>query len=177
MADVILLLMRRITVLAAAALLLLASCAPKEKPAAQIAVEEYVVALMGGDVKVSVGNFTQIDSSTFADEFARREDLFQLAVTQNEKFKRKDVVEKDKKILEDLAALKESMADNLDAVAFRDYSFSLYASNEESKMEYAEAFASVTSDGEVLALTPERKDLHKSTGKAIPGYTEIIKGE
>lgn len=170
--------MKRIAaILAAAVLLMAASCTPKEKPAAQLSLEQYVATLMGGEVKVAIGNLTQIDSSTFADEFARREDLFQLAVTQNEKFGKADAAAKDRQILKDLAALKESMADSVNAVAFRDYSFSLSASNQDSKMEYAEVFAAITPSGDVLCLTKDRKDLHKSTGKAIPGYMEIIKDE
>ena len=62
----------------------------------------------------------------------------------------------------------------MDEIADYDYVFSGRAETDSQATDFADAYASLTPNLKVIALTSERKDLHKSGGRAIPGYVQLF---
>ena len=82
----------------------------------------------------------------------------------------------DLRILQGLDSLGKANAAILDDVAYYDYRFSATAKGKDVTMQFRDAYISITPDGRVISMTAERRDLHKSAGRVIPGYYELVKG-
>lgn len=187
--------MKKINLLAVLAIVAATLCACSEKK-----IEDpYQTALIEALQKQSTEQFTsveffafeKIDSSTFRDEFGRRRSVFELKVEHdstlyakfvgekkptNAEIQRKNML-KDQGIIVRLDSLAESFGDNIDDVAFYDYHFSVLAKGKTSVMKLDDAYAAITPNYEVVGLTTKKRDIHKATGKSIPGYLELIKDE
>ena len=74
-------------------------------------------------------------------------------------------------------SIENAMAGKLDDVAYYDYVFSGSATAKEGKVSYSNVYVTITPAGEVLTMTSNQKDLHKATGRVIPGYIESITAE
>ena len=48
------------------------------------------------------------------------------------------------------------------------------AVTKDSRFDLSEAYAAITPDGKVLSVSTDVKDIHKSTGRAIPGYVDLF---
>jgi len=68
-------------------------------------------------------------------------------------------------------------SDKLDSVIFRDYKFSAKAIAPTMNVDATDYYVSVTPDYQILAMTPDQKTLHKSTGRAVPGYSALFADE
>ena len=130
-----------------------------------------------------------LDSTTFATEFARRIDVYNIQLDQNavrlEKYtregKRKNAekvfqeFKRGQKILGELEAMRELMGEDTSKIAYYDYSFSGVAKlSKGRKKVFDKGFATVTPDFKVLTVAGDPKDLHKATGRVIPGYNELL---
>lgn len=173
---------------AAVAAALLCSCAQQTLTPVQEAVKNEAVKTLTGDVSFKYTDFQLLDSTTFATEIDRRIDVFNTKISQNLKYlekymnegKRKNAqakfaeIQKDKRILGELMAIKEQMGEDAEAVAYYDYSFSGEAKADGKKILFENCFVTVTPDNKVLTMANSCEDIHKGTGVVIPGYRELL---
>ena len=182
------------TLLLLAALLLVASCGSKNKQSNVDPVQQAVIqALLAEDEKlesVLFDSFEKVDSSTFADELLRRKKTFALRARQDELLYnqylkegkpknaqlRSESLRKDKEVSRGLDSLGASLGSRINDIAFYDYVFTGRGIGEGYTVVFNYVHASVTPDCRVLAIRRKKTDLHKTTGKAIPGYEALIKG-
>ena len=180
------------TLFAAACALALCACSAPKDPVEQI-ISDYMETAVEGEGKLSVDiyGYEKIDSTTFREELQRRKNVFELKLDQNQKFyseynskgQRKAAAEKMAAMIEDAAVVKRldslgvALGERIDDVAFYDYSFSGEVSGRGVQDRFKEKFIAITPQGEVLAMVSDRKSLHKSTGRVIPGYVEAVKSE
>ena len=181
---------RFLIILAAAAALVACGGAPKASDPVQDALEARIKALTSEDAKVTFYKFEKVDSTTFAQELAYRKGQFELRLSQNEKFykeyksknmannmaKKAAAIEGDKRVLAGFEAIEAAIADKLESVAYYDCCFSGKAVGSAGETDFNDYYASITPEGEVLSIEPTTKGLHKSLGRVIPGYTELVKG-
>lgn len=174
--------------LAAIAAALLCSCTEKALTPVQEAVRNEAVKTLTGDVSFRYTVFQLLDSTTFATEIDRRINVFDTKISQNLKYlekymnegKRKNSqakfteIQKDKRILNELIALKEQMGEDLESVAYYDYTFSGEAKVDGKKVLFDKCFVTVTPDNRVLTMANNAEDIHKGTGVVIPGYQELL---
>jgi hypothetical protein len=85
-----------------------------------------------------------------------------------------EAIDKAQRVLVQLDSLEEEYGDVLDSVIFYDYRFSGEAVTKDSRFDLSEAYAAITPDGKVLSVSTDVKDIHKSTGRAIPGYVDLF---
>lgn len=175
-----------------ASIVMLASCGQKTADPVKEAITAEIGKTMGVEApKVTFATLEKIDSTTYGQELERRIDVFETKCKVMEKYvvkytsegkvnnaqlKREEWI----KATQNLNALKahaETLTDILDKVAYYDYAFSAKASGGDKKMEFKEAYATITPDNQVLGLCANKKDIHKGMGKVIPGYLDIFKGE
>ena len=181
---------RFLLILAAAAALVACGNAPKVSDPLQDALEAKIKALTSEDAKVTFFKFEKVDSTTFAQELAHRRGQFELRLSQNEKFygeykakgmqnnmdKKAKAIANDKRVLEGLSTIEESLEGRMDDVAYYDFCFSGKAESKDGQTDFTDYYASITPEGEVLSVEPSTKGLHKSLGRVLPGYTELVKG-
>ena len=179
--------MKRILLLAGI-LSAVAACSPKTPDP----VAEAIVAEMTKDIdqpcKIVVDNLQLLDSTTYATEFQRRISIYEIRLDQNqarfEKYVREgkrnnatkmfQEMQRDTKIYNELNLLKELMGDDTLKTAYYDYSYVYRGKVGDQKIPSKQAYATVTPDGRVLTFAADRKDIHKATGLAIPGYRELL---
>lgn len=132
-----------------------------------------------------------VDSTDFATEFAHREEVFKRQIEKNEtlyvRYKTEgqpknaalklQAMKNGVRILMGIDSLRKSMEANLSQTAYYDYQFSGHLTKGRQSADYNGWWFTITPSGEVLVVVADRKDLHKSGGKAIPGYLELLKGE
>ena len=168
----------------------LAVCACTPKAADPIA--DAIVAEMMKDIdqpyKITVDRLQKLDSTTFATEFQRRISIYDIRLDQNtarmEKYIREgkpknatkvfQALQRDTKIFNELNAMKEMMGDDTLKTAYYDYSYTYSGKVGDQRIAPKQAFATVTPDGRVLTFASDRKDIHKASGLAIPGYKELL---
>lgn len=172
------------------ALTALALCACGQKPADPIA-DAIVAEMMKGidqPYKITVDRLQKLDSTTFATEFQRRISIYDIRLDQNtarmEKYIREgkpknatkvfQALQRDTKIFNELNAMKEMMGDDTLKTAYYDYSYTYSGKVGDQRIAPKQAFATVTPDGRVLTFASDRKDIHKASGLAIPGYKELL---
>ena len=159
-------------------------------PVAQ-AIEAAAMKDAAGEYTFRITNLEKIDSTSFRTEIMRRKDLFALKQLAEEKLfqkyyqegKRQNsenhrlAMEKAGQNLRFVESLEEKLAARLDETAYYDYVFSGYSETAEGRMTYDNVYVAITPAGEVLGMTSDRSDLHKGTGRVIPGYLEGISSE
>ena len=178
-------------ILFAAFLPLLVSCGGRVVDPVQEAIKGEIMGNMSQEFTDVTINFVEkIDSTTFRQEFDRRRTVFILKrdadsdlllkyMTEGKKRNasiKSDSYKQDLVILQGLDSLEAAHSAILDDIAYYDYRFSADAKGQGLKMQFRNAFISITPDGRVISMTAERRDLHKSAGRVIPGYVELVKG-
>lgn len=180
------------TVLIATAALVLASCGQKKSDPVKDAITQYVSTNVSEDyTKFSFNTIEKIDSTTFREEFEHRKKAFEARRASDEKFilkytqegKQKNAILKTEsfrntlRIISGLDSLENVSSAILDDVAYYDYKFSGVATGSGARLDFTDAYVTVTPDYQILSMTTNQKDLHKSTGRVIPGYLDVVKGE
>lgn len=183
--------MKRMYIMLAALGLCAAACTQASKDPFQMALENEIIARTGDDVKVKLDVFERIDSTTFGEELAYRQEVLNLRRSQNEKLYRKYVNERkpnstaakrnainhDDEVIEGLAKMNETLAPILCDIAYYDYHFSGKAWTKDAQSTYQDFYATITPDGRVMSIDNSRKTLHKTLGRVIPGYLELVKSD
>lgn len=178
-------------VLLSALLPLLLSCGGRTPDPVHEAIKGEIMGNMSQEfTDVTIHLVEKIDSTTFRQELERRKKAFatkrdadsDLLLKYMSEGKRRNAslksesYKKDLIILQGLDSLEAAHAAILDDVAYYDYRFNAEAKGQGLKMQFREAYISITPDGRVISMTAERRDLHKSAGRVIPGYLELVKG-
>lgn len=175
----------------AAALSMISCDGNKVEDPALTAIKARVAASVGEGASVRINSFEKVDSVTYGQELEYRKNLFErkLEKTQElyDKYVGKHMVNNAKKkaeeiamtrqIIEGLRTVEDNIKDSIDVVAYYDYKFSGSASNKVSEIQFDEYYASVSTSGEVLYLQGSQRGLHRTNGRILPGYMEILKGE
>ncbi|MDO5443681.1 MAG: hypothetical protein Q4G10_08425 [Bacteroidia bacterium] len=177
---------------AAAALAVFVSCGQKvSDPVQEAIVKEITENLQEGFTTVKIYNCELVDSTSFRQEFEHRKKAFEARKSSDEQFllkysregKRQNAAIKQESyiktisILQGLDSLETAMSSILDETAYYDYRFSGMAKGPDSSMEFKDTYVTITPDGRVMSMTSNPKDLHKSLGRVIPGYLDLIDGE
>lgn len=183
--------MKRLYIILAALGLCAAACTQAPKDPFQTALENEIIARTGEGVKVKIDIFERIDSTTFGEELAYRQEVLNLRRSQNEKLFKKYVNERkpnsaaakrnainhDNEVIEGLARMNETLAPILGDIAYYDYHFSGKAWTKDAQSTYQDFYATITPEGKVMSIDNSRKTLHKTLGRVIPGYLELVKSD
>lgn len=179
--------MKKFIVLAAA--LVLVSCGQKKTDPAKDAIEGYILSELSlPDVKFY--SLEKVDSTTFRQEFEHRKNAFEARRSSDEQFILKYIREGKPKnaalktesfkntlrIIQGLDSLEKVSSAILDNIAYYDYKFSGSAKGQDGSMDFKDTYVTITSDYKVMSMTSNIKDLHKSLGRVIPGYLDLVKG-
>ena len=174
------------------ATLAFASCGSKydNDPVAQ-ALTAHILASNPAGCQFSLTDLQLVDSTDFATEFEHRNEVFNRQIAKNEelyvRYKtdgqpknaalKLQAMKNGVRILMGIDSLRNAMEANLSQTAYYDYRFSGHLTRGRQSADYNDWWFTITPAGEVLVVVTDRKDLHKSGGKAIPGYMELLKGE
>ena len=182
--------MKRTFALLSLSLLLVSCGGSKPDPVIDAIKAEITGNMFQNFSDVDVTKVEKIDSTTFRTELDRRRKAFTikrdadselLLKYMNEGKKRNaalknDSYKNDLRILQGLDSLAGVHSGILDDIAYYDYRFSAVAKGKDVTMQFRDSYISITPDGRVISMTAERRDLHKSAGRVIPGYYELVKG-
>lgn len=166
------------------------SCSQAPKDPMELTLRAEIEHLTEAGAKVLLNSFELVDSTSLGEEIDYRIKVFNIKLDQDRKFreqykkegrpvneaKKVEAIANDERVIAGLEAMKIAMADSLGTIVFRDYRFSGKAVSSENETVFEDYYAAISPEGEVLALEPSQKGLHKSLGRVIPGYTELIKG-
>lgn len=144
--------------------------------------------LQGQEGSFRLYRIEKADSTTFRTEFERRQNVFDRKLREETRLydsyiaqgkpknaaRHQQAIQRTREVMKGLDSLRAVMEPRMDEVAYYDYVFSGRKETGEQVTEFADAWVSITPALEVIALTSERKDLHKSGGRAIPGYVQMI---
>ena len=179
------------SILVSALLPLLLSCGGGTYDPVHEAIKGEIMGNMSQEfTDVTINNVEKVDSTTFRQELDRRKKAFilkrdadsELLLKYMAEGKRRnatiksDSYRQDLAILQGLDSLETANAAILDDIAYYDYRFSAEAKGQGLKMQFRDAYISITPDGRVIGMTAERRDLHKGAGRVIPGYLDLVKG-
>ena len=157
----------------------------------QQAVVEYLAKDIEGESSFEFTSFEVTDSTTMATEIDRRIEAFNSILRQNYNLynnyvqagKKRNAAKKEEAILLDtemikfLGEYKKDHADTIDDIAYYVYRFACEGKSEGAIYRYKEAYAAITPDNRVIGVSSDLKNLLRSTGKVIPGYSDIISGD
>ena len=178
-------------ILFSALLPLLVACGGRVTDPVHEAIKGEIMGNMSQEFSDVTINFVEkIDSTTYRQELERRKKAFVLKRDADSELLLKYMAEGKKRnatiksdsyrqdlvILQGLDSLEAAHAAILDDIAYYDYRFSADAKGQGLKMQFRNAYISITPDGRVISMTAERRDLHKGAGRVIPGYLELVKG-
>lgn len=183
--------MQRFLIIILTAVMAVSACNSSTPDPVAAAIEAAAMKDADGDYRFRITSLEKIDSTTFRTEIGRRKELFELKIQAEEalfqkylnEYKKQNsenhrqAMEKAKLNLAFVNTLEEKLASRLDETAYYDYVFSGYSETADGRMSYNNVYVAITPDGEVLAMTANQKDLHKGTGRVIPGYLEGISSE
>ena len=183
--------MRKSLIPVIAVMLAATACSSGTPDPVAVAIEQAAMKDAGDDYTFRINELAKLDSTTFRTEIERRKEVFRLKYQAEEKLCNRYLSEKkpknaeihrqamenarhDIEIMDDIGRELESI---LDDVAYYDYVFSGYSQTADGRVNYNNVYVTITPDNEVLTMTSNQKDLHKGTGKVIPGYVTIISSE
>lgn len=182
--------MKRIILIftAAVAAVLAASCNPETQDPIAKAIENELMKSVEGKYSFRMDRLALVDSTTFLTEFERRNEIFETKKAADFKLyndfstkglrknmaKKAEDIERDNEILEGLQALKDNMGGKVDGIAYYDCLFTAVAKVSGQTQILENYYATVTPDHRVISICASKKDLHKATGKVIPGYMELL---
>ena len=178
---------KTVFILAAAAVML--SCSGRQPDPVAQALEEAVKLSISEPCKFRLYTLELTDSTTFRTEFERRAKVFEVkSKREGELYSRyftegkpknaavhMEAMTKANRNHETLDSLMNTMASRLDETAYYDYRFSGKAYGDAGEIEYRDSWFTITPDGKILAITHDKKELHRNAGRAIPGYMEIFR--
>lgn len=182
--------MKKILIAIAAAAMMLSCTGNRPDPVAQ-ALEEAVKLSISEPCKFRLYTLELTDSTTFRTEFERRAKVFEVkSKREGELYARYITEGKPKNAAVHMEAMTKAnrnhgaldslmlgMESRLDDIAYYDYRFSGKAYGDSGEVEYRDSWFTITPDGRILAITHDKKDLHKNAGRAIPGYMEIFSAD
>ena len=156
----------------------------------QQAVVEYLAKDIEGECSFEFSSFEVTDSTTMATEIDRRVEAFSSLLRQKYIMynnyvpagKKRNAARKEEAILLDtemLKMLQQYKVDNagtIDDIAYYVYRFACEGKSEGAIYRYKEAYAAITPDNNVIGVSTDLKYLLRSTGKVIPGYTDLLAG-
>lgn len=165
---------------------LAAGCSEKAPNPLEEALGKYI--LQGQEGSFHLYGIEKIDSTTFRTEFERRQNVFDLKLREETKLydsyvaqgkpknaaRHSDAILRTREVMAGLDSLKAVMEGRLDEIAYYDYVFSGKAETDDKIIELTEHYVSMTPELEIIALSSDRKDLHKAGGRAIPGYLQML---
>ena len=166
--------------------ILAAGCKDKESSPIQEALSAYI--LQGQEGTFELYRIEKIDSTSFRTEFERRQNVLDLKLREETRFyenyllerkpknaaRQREAMERARASLKGLDSLRTTLEGRLDEIAYYDYVFSGRAEIANQATDFAGTYASITPELEVIALSAAQKDLHKSGGRAIPGYVQLF---
>ena len=141
-----------------------------------------------GKVAVDFEVFKCIDTVTFAEEVYVRRHIQELKMEKELEFRddyrsrgmRTNARRKDSSIahcravIEGLDSIALSRIAQKDSVVYRDFYVVGTADTGSSVLRFDPIFVCIDSDGQVAASSSNRPDLHKTMGKSIPGYMDML---
>lgn len=165
------------------------NCAAPERAAAT----RWLTEQAGGDgakVKIDFERFRCIDSTTLTDEISRRRELQETKAAKELSFRddyrrrglRTNAARKDSSIahcravIAGLDSIAFARAAQADSVLFREYEVIGTAATRYDVKRFDPIFLCIAPDGTVVSSSGNLPDIHKATGKAIPGYMELLDG-
>ena len=164
----------------------LASCSGKAPNPFQDALGAYILQGQAGSFELY--RIETIDSTTFRTEFERRQNVLHRKMEEETSLygsytmqgkprnaaRHWEAIQRTEAALKGLDSLRTVLEDRMDESAYYDYVFSAQSVIGEETTNYLNAYASMTPALEVIALCSDRRDLHKSGGRAIPGYLQLL---
>lgn len=164
---------------------LAAGCAKTPDPL-QEALSAHI--LRGREGTFRLYGIEKVDSTTFRTEFEHRQDVFELKLQEETKLfenyyfqnKRKnadrhwEAMERTREVMKGLDSLRTAMEGRMDEIAYYEYRFSGRAETGSEAVEFKDTYVSMTPALEVITMSTDRKDLHKTGGRAIPGYIDML---
>ena len=159
-------------------------------PVAQ-ALTAHILSSAPQGCRFTLTDLQKVDSTTYATEFDRREEVFKRQIAKNEELYvrhktdgqpknaalKLQAMKNGVRILMGLDSLRKEMEAVISQTAYYDYRFSGHLTKGRQSADYSDWWFTITPAGEVLVVVADPKDLHKSGGMAIPGYRELLKGE
>ena len=144
--------------------------------------------LQGKEGTFQLFSIQKIDSTTFRTEFERRQHVFDRKIEQESILygsyvmqrmpknaaRHLEALQRSSEILKGLDSLKSGMEGRLDEIAYYDYVFTARAVCSEGSTDFVDTYASITPDLRVIAYSPDRRDIKKAGGHAIPGYLQLL---
>ena len=92
--------------------------------------------------------------------------------------KKYKAIESDKRIIEALAKMAEELGAKAGEIAYYDYHFSGKAETADKLTEFTDYYACIAAeDNAILSMENSTKGLHKTLGRVLPGYINLVKGE
>ena len=85
-----------------------------------------------------------------------------------------EAIERTREAIKGLDSLRSALAGRMDEIAYYDYVFSGRAETADAATEFKDTYVCMTPELEIIAMTTERRDLHKAGGRAIPGYRQML---
>ena len=166
--------------------LLAAGCAKKAPDPVEESLAAYI--LRGREGSFRLYSLEKIDSTTFRTEFEHRQNVFDLKLQEetrlfeNYYFQNKkknadrhwEAMERTREAIKGLDSLRSALAGRMDEIAYYDYVFSGRAETADAATEFKDTYVCMTPELEIIAMTTERRDLHKAGGRAIPGYRQML---
>ncbi len=166
--------------------ILAAGCAKKAPDPVEEALSAYI--LRGQQGTFLVYTLEKIDSTTFRTEFEHRQNVFERKLQEETKLfenyyfqnKKKnadrhwEAMERTREAIKGLDSLRSALAGRMDEIAYYDYVFSGRAETADAATEFKDTYVCMTPELEIIAMTTERRDLHKAGGRAIPGYRQML---
>jgi hypothetical protein len=174
---------------AAATALLVAACCVKTTAPDPVAEEIGRVVRAETRIPVHIESATKLDSTSIATELTRRRGIQELKIYQDSCFRQKylsqgmiinarrkaGAIEKSRKIITGLDSIRQRLGADTAHIAYYDYEFEFcMADANGDKTAPKKAYATVTPDGHVVTWSQDRRDIHKASGLAIPGYRELL---
>ena len=164
---------------------LAAGCAKTPDPL-QEALSAHI--LHGREGTFRLYSIEKIDSTTFRTEFEHRQNVFERKLQEETKLfenyyfqnKRKnadrhwEAMERTREVMKGLDSLRAALAGRMDEVAYYEYVFSGRAETGSEAVEFKDTYVSMSPSLEVITMSADRADLHKSGGRAIPGYLQMF---
>lgn len=182
--------MKRLIIVAVTAAVV-CSCAKEEpKSPLELAIEQKAVeSVADHPYTFKITKLELLDSTTFRTEFERRTKVFQVRFDQNNKLFQRymkeglrenamskvPIMRKDRNRVAALDSMKTRMGDSIDMIAYYDYLVSADVTVDKQTLDFEDVYFAITPDNRILSMTKNKKDLHKATGFAIPGYDLLLK--
>jgi len=178
-------------IIALLAMLVLNSCGEPELSPVQLAIKDKVSGQLGEVKSIFFKEIALVDSSTFADEIARRRKAIEIRHKQNLKLAndyeskgkptnariKREAAAKDQKVLDGIKAIEERLAanDSLGKTELYRYKFSAIAKMADgSSSDINDMYIAITPENEIIGMDYKKDGVFKAGGSLIPGYKDLF---